>query len=368
MDTANLSLLLIAGGQSSRMGQDKRWLEYDGASMLEWLLRKAQRQAFACKYLCVERATAELLALAKQYEFELLVDEQADLGPMEGLRRGLSAMPTQYGLALSCDMPFFVFSALDPLGAELTGQTGLMALMAETDGRLQPLAAIYHRDLAPVFAAALANGERKLGAVIDTVPHQLVPVPRINCFFNANTPADMRLVRGRLANSWREVPLVTVSAPVSNTGKTTFIERLIPRLRAAGIRVGVVKGDCHGYEVDTEGKDSWRFAQAGADAVAVVSPAGYFIEQRTEKRASLVSMASRLENVDLVLIESRNHGTMPALSLWRGLGTPSIQEDTAAMFAGGEVPEALSGQVYCYDIDDIAQAEKLVKFLMGKDF
>lgn len=368
MDTANLSLLLIAGGQSSRMGQDKRWLEYDGASMLEWLLRKAQRQAFACKYLCVERATAELLALAKQYEFELLVDEQADLGPMEGLRRGLSAMPTQYGLALSCDMPFFVFSALDPLGAELTGQTGLMALMAETDGRRQPLAAIYHRDLAQVFAAALANGERKLGAVIDTVPHQLVPVPRINCFFNANTPADMRLVRGRLANSWREVPLVTVSAPVSNTGKTTFIERLIPRLRAAGIRVGVVKGDCHGYEVDTEGKDSWRFAQAGADAVAVVSPAGYFIEQRTEKRASLVSMASRLENVDLVLIESRNHGTMPALSLWRGLGTPSIQEDTAAMFAGGEVPEALSGQIYCYDIDDIAQAEKLVKFLMGKDF
>ena len=53
MDREGLSLLVIAGGKSSRMGQDKRWLEYDGASMLEWLLRKAQRQDFACKYLCV---------------------------------------------------------------------------------------------------------------------------------------------------------------------------------------------------------------------------------------------------------------------------------------------------------------------------
>ncbi|MDD6135328.1 MAG: molybdopterin-guanine dinucleotide biosynthesis protein B [Selenomonadaceae bacterium] len=368
MDTLHLSLLLIAGGKSSRMGQDKRWLEYDGASMLEWQLRKAQRQAFARKYLCVEKATEELLALAKQYEFELLVDEQAGMGPMEGLRRGLLAMPTQYGLALSCDMPFFVFSALDSLWGELAGQTGAMAVLAETSGRRQPLAAIYHRDLAQDFATALAAGERKLGKVIDRVPHRLVAVPRVNCFFNANTPADMRLVRGRLANSWREVPLITVSAPVSNTGKTTFIERLIPRLRAAGIRVGVVKGDCHGYQMDVEGKDSWRFSKAGADAVAVVSPTGYFIQQQTGKRASLVSMASRLENVDLVLIESRNHGTIPELSLWRGLGTPCVREDTAALFVGGTLTDALPEQVHCYDIEDVAQAEQLVKFLMGKDF
>ena len=368
MDTLQLSLLLIAGGKSSRMGQDKRWVEYDGASMLEWLLRKAQRQAFARRYLCVEQATEELQVLAKQYEFELLVDEQAGMGPMEGLRRGLSAMPTAYGLALSCDMPFFAFSALEPLLTELTSQTGVMAVQAETNGRRQPLAAIYHRELARNFAAALAAGERKLGTVIDMVPHRLVAVPRVNCFFNANTPADMRLVRGRLANSWREVPLITVSAPVSNTGKTTFIERLIPRLREEGIRVGVVKGDCHGYQVDVEGKDSWRFSKAGADAVAVVSPTGYFIQQRTEKRASLAAMASRLEQVDVVLIESRSHGARPEVSLWRGLGEPMVREDTAALFVGGKVPESLSEQVHCYDIEDIAQAEKLVKFLMGKDF
>ena len=200
------------------------------------------------------------------------------------------------------------------------------------------------------------------------VRQKLIPVPRVNCFFNANTPADMQLARGRLANSRRETPLVTVSAPVSNTGKTTFIERLIPRLRARGIRVGVVKGDCHGYQVDVAGKDSWRFARAGADAVAVVSPAGDFIERRTEKRASLLAVAAKLEGVDLVLIESRNHGAMPKLSLWRGLGEPVIDAETVALFSSDLAVQAADGAVHRYAIDDMAQAEEIVCFLMGRDF
>ncbi|SFT55843.1 molybdopterin-guanine dinucleotide biosynthesis protein [Selenomonas sp. GACV-9] len=368
MDISAISLLVIAGGQSSRMGQDKRWLELDGTAMLERLLRKAQRQSFRQRFLCVERETPELLALAGQYDFMLLADEQAGVGPMEGLRCGLAAMRTAYGMAVSCDMPFFSFSAMQPLLDILTDTADWQAVLAEAGGRRQPLAALYHRDMAVRFADSLAAGERKLGKVIAGASHQLVPVPRVNCFFNANTPADMRLARGRLANSRREIPLVTVAAPVSNTGKTTFIERLIPRLGVQGIRVGVVKGDCHGYDVDVEGKDSWRFTQAGADAVAVVSPDGYFIQRRTAKRASLLSVAAKMESVDLVLIESRSHGTVPKLSLWRGLGEPLIDADTVALFAG-EIPQAVKDeQVYCYGIDDIARAEQLVRFLMGKDF
>ena len=362
MDREGLSLLVIAGGKSSRMGQDKRWLEYDGASMLEWLLRKAQRQDFACKYLCVERETKQLLALAQQYGFQLLADEQAGMGPLEGLRRGLSAMPTQYGLAVSCDMPFFSFSAVKPLLAELDGGEGSEAVLAETAGRRQPLAAVYHRDCARHFAQALAAGQRKIGTVLAKVRQKLIPVPRVNCFLNANTPADMQLARGRLANSRRETPLVTVSAPVSNTGKTTFIERLIPRLRARGIRVGVVKGDCHGYQVDVAGKDSWRFKEAGAAGVAVVSPNGYFIEQRTETRADLAAIAARLTDVDLVLIESRRHGTAPRIELFRERGELTLPCDAAACFTK---PQQGLTEVREYALDDAAKAAEVIAFLMG---
>ena len=55
----------------------------------------------------------------------------------------------------------------------------------------------------------------------------------------------------------------------SGTGKTTYLERLIAELKRRGLRLGVIKHDAHEFQLDREGKDSWRFARAGADAVAV---------------------------------------------------------------------------------------------------
>lgn len=364
MRAEKMSLLVIAGGKSSRMGTDKRWLELAGCPLLERLLKKAAQEPFAEKLLCVEAVTEELLALARRYGFALLADERKNAGPMEGLRRGLQAVPTEYVLALSCDMPFFSFSAVRPLRAAVSAAAGLWAVLPLADGRRQPLAAIYHRKMAAEFSAALERGQHKIGAVLATVPHRLVPLARSACFFNANTPADMRLVRGRLANEMRDTPLVTVSAPVSNTGKTTFIEKLIPLLRERGVRTGVVKGDCHGYALDVRGKDSWRFSQAGAECVAVVSPEGYFLQQRTGGRESLLSVAAKLEHVDLVLIESRQHGALPKLSLWRDLGEPVVDEDTAALFTSRPLA---SRDVVQHDINDMETAVSLVQFLMGKD-
>ena len=57
----------------------------------------------------------------------------------------------------------------------------------------------------------------------------------------------------------------------SNSGKTTFIERVIPELVRAGYKVATVKHAGHGFDLDTEGKDSWRHKQAGASSVIILS-------------------------------------------------------------------------------------------------
>src|SRR5262245_66086551 len=57
----------------------------------------------------------------------------------------------------------------------------------------------------------------------------------------------------------------------SNSGKTTFIERIIPELVRAGYKIATVKHAGHGFDLDTEGKDSWRHQQAGASSVVVIS-------------------------------------------------------------------------------------------------
>ncbi|HSN04325.1 molybdopterin-guanine dinucleotide biosynthesis protein B [Nitrospira sp. NS4] len=66
------------------------------------------------------------------------------------------------------------------------------------------------------------------------------------------------------------VPIVSFVGR-SNSGKTTLIERVIPELVRAGYRVATVKHAGHGFDLDTEGKDSWRHKRAGASSVIVIS-------------------------------------------------------------------------------------------------
>jgi uncharacterized protein YhaN len=66
------------------------------------------------------------------------------------------------------------------------------------------------------------------------------------------------------------VPIVSIVGR-SGSGKTTLIERIIPKLKAKGYKVGTIKHDAHHFEIDHNGKDTWRMANSGADVVAISS-------------------------------------------------------------------------------------------------
>lgn len=358
-----VALLLIAGGQSARMGEDKRFLAFGGETLLERLLKKAAGLPFRERFLCVESATDRLKNLAHRYGYTLLADELQGQGPAEGLRRGLSAMEREWGFALSCDMPFFSFAVLEKL---LAHRGEAEAIIPVAGGRRQMLAGLYHKGLAACFEMALGQGERKLAQIVKAPA--LVELPE-EFFFNVNTPADARLARGRLANEARRTPVLSIVAPVSGTGKTTFLEKLVARLSARGLRVAAIKSDAHGFSLDVEGKDTARFTAAGAAGVAIVSPTGWMLEERTEERLPLEAVAEKFQAAGLILTESRTHGTCPAFSLWRGKGEPMTGEAVAALFAGGEGAEALrvaqGSSLATYDLDDLEAAERLACFLLG---
>jgi len=102
------------------------------------------------------------------------------------------------------------------------------------------------------------------------------------------------------------MPLAPVISVVgkSNVGKTTFLEKLIPELVRRGYRVGTVKHDVHGFELDTPGKDTWRHAQAGSRAVAISGPNKVALFLAVEQEAKLDEVAELIEgHVDLILTE-----------------------------------------------------------------
>ncbi|MDD6188226.1 MAG: molybdopterin-guanine dinucleotide biosynthesis protein B [Clostridiales bacterium] len=111
----------------------------------------------------------------------------------------------------------------------------------------------------------------------------------------------------------------------SNSGKTTFLEKLIPELKKRGLRVAVIKHDGHDFEIDKEGKDSWRISRAGADVTAIVSKThAAVMENRPVDFAALVE---RIENVDVKIIEGGKHDGWRKIMLYReGAGKPMAAE------------------------------------------
>ena len=345
------------------MGEDKRWLDVGGVPLLEGLLQKAAAAGFAEVFLCVEERSERLQALASRYGARILVDAAAGQGPVAGLSRGLAASSHAWSFAVSADMPFFSFDAARELLPK--AESMVRAVVPVAGGRCEPLAALYHKETAHVFSAAMAAGERSLRRAAAALPVLDVPVRAGACFFNVNTPAALRLARGRAANLVRRVPIVSIVAPASGTGKTTFVEKLLPLLTSRGVRVGVVKSDAHGIVLNDGTKDSGRFRAAGALSVAVVAPAGFWLYERTQGKLSLEAVAARMTGVDLVLIETRSHGVFPALSLWRGLEEPLLDERVAALFSSCH--ERQVEGILQLDLEAMEDAAHLAIFLMGRE-
>ena len=125
-------------------------------------------------------------------------------------------------------------------------------------------------------------------------------------------------------------PVVYFYGP-SGSGKTRLVERLVSELSLRGWRVATVKRTSHeALDVDTEGKDTWRHAKAGASAVAATSRTNSFVMvPRGLPSSALVEAIEATGGVDIILVEGLGDDAPPA----------------AAKVAVGEVKERASGTV-----------------------
>ena len=105
----------------------------------------------------------------------------------------------------------------------------------------------------------------------------------------------------------------------SGSGKTTLIEKLIPRFVRRGLRVSLIKHAHHTFDVDTEGKDSYRHRQAGAAEVLVTSSRRWVLmhELRGSPEPSFDEQIRHLSPCDLLLVEGFKFAPIPKLEVWR---------------------------------------------------
>jgi len=118
------------------------------------------------------------------------------------------------------------------------------------------------------------------------------------------------------------LPIVSIVG-ASNSGKTTFLEKLIPELVAKGYRVGAVKHDVHGFEIDREGKDTWRLRKAGAEVIAIVSPDQFASIRHTDAEMTLQEIAARFFwTEDILITEGFKRAHFPKIEVFRSAREP----------------------------------------------
>ncbi len=152
------------------------------------------------------------------------------------------------------------------------------------------------------------------------------------------------------------IPVYSVVA-YSNTGKTTMLEKLIPRLKSRGLRVAVIKHDAHEFDIDHKGKDSWRFTHAGAEVTVIASGTKAAIVEN--RYVPVEELISRIKDVDLIITEGYKQGPWPKIALRRAENNkefPVPPEDCLAVMS--DLPETTDTP--CFKLDDVEKLADLI--------
>ncbi|MFQ6111227.1 MAG: molybdopterin-guanine dinucleotide biosynthesis protein B [Nitrospinota bacterium] len=149
------------------------------------------------------------------------------------------------------------------------------------------------------------------------------------------------------------IPILTIVGK-SDSGKTTLIEKLVPELSCRGYGVATVKHDVHGFEVDREGKDSWRHKKAGAVATLIASSSQLALIQDVGEDPSLESLrANYIRGVDIILAEGYKRTHHPKVEVHRKALRRGLLATKEEGLLAVVTDEPFEVGVPCFELDDI---------------
>lgn len=188
---ADCTAVILAGGDSRRMGQDKAMLSLHGRTLLQHV-KDSVGQVFSQVIVSVRQPRAGL-------GLPQVCDALPDGGPLAGLAAALESIETPWLFAVGCDMPFVSPEVIEVLARRRSGH---QAVVPVVQGHPQPLAAFYARDcLDAIRDIQAGGGKHSLRALLERLDvcyvdeAQLMEFdPQLRSFFDLDTPADVAAV------------------------------------------------------------------------------------------------------------------------------------------------------------------------------
>ena len=351
------SAVILCGGKSTRMGQDKAGLLIEKKTFLQQIEEN------------LKDADEILLSVKNRRDYPEIgarhvEDREADKGPLMGLCSALEECSYEKIWVTSCDMPFIDWQVAEELAVYF--EDGIDAVIpVDRTGKKYVLCAWYRKSILEILKEQLESGDLKVKHLLGRMRVCYVAVEGLKDgsrkFQNINTREEYQTFTARSEVSLEkelhtDIPVVSFVA-YSGTGKTTFLERLIPKLKARGLKIAIVKHDGHRFEIDHEGKDSDRFTKAGADVTGLISSEKAVLMEN--RQTDPEEFLKKIVGVDLILREGFKQGPWPKIMLHRkgtGKPMPLLPEECLAVISDAEVMD-------CENVFPLEDIEKTADFL-----
>ena len=197
VEEKDIAGFVLAGGKSSRMGRDKALLQLKDQSLLQRSVRLVGSTTSANTVVVGARRDGFA-------DCTFVSDDWPENGPLGGITTALRVTSADWNLIVACDMPYLTSAWLEFLIGRARASAADVVL-AENNGRLEPLCAMYHKRCEEPLTAALERGMRKVTEVLQTLnldriqPAEWRAFDPVGCLFkNVNSPADYEEARRRL--------------------------------------------------------------------------------------------------------------------------------------------------------------------------
>jgi molybdopterin-guanine dinucleotide biosynthesis protein B/molybdopterin-guanine dinucleotide biosynthesis protein len=350
--------VLLAGGSSSRAGVDKRYLVLEGQTMLR---RNLDFLRSLFPEVIVSVGARQTVDLGDAAPAEVVQDAWPGASPLAGIATALERAGRSI-FALAVDIAFPESSAVHAVCDAFTS-AGADAALPRVGPHREPLCAAYGPRCLPPMRQLLQYGRHRIVEGLEGLAVAEVPFPDASPFHNINTMDAFEEARRQAAGSPARHPALVAVVGKSDSGKTTLIERLVPELVALGLRVGTVKHDAHGFDIDHPGKDSWRHGQAGAEAYAVASPDKLAFVTRLAEELPLTDVVRRFfAGFDIVVAEGYKRTAPHRVELFR-LAAGHAEPLCAPGEALALVTDADLAHAHRFGLDD---ARGLARFLAAR--
>ncbi len=184
MEKKELTGIILAGGKSSRMGQEKGLVNFRGKPMIAYSIEMFEKLGY------------EIIIVAndsryEKFGFPVFKDTIEDKGPMAGIYTGLQHSTTAWNAVITCDVPLIDSTVFAVMEREMKD---CQAIMPRFNGRLQPLTAMYQTACQGFFLEAIHQNQLRVRELQDKFPTKIIDFGKDfkTSFTNINTQEDIQ--------------------------------------------------------------------------------------------------------------------------------------------------------------------------------